>query len=81
MLCQIYTHDAQGHAAPEGECVYIRQSTSACVITNMLHFRHCPNLKEDIQLFYIVADAIYDSGRLFKCFCDDPYSTYFDCGH
>ena len=43
----IYMHDAQGHAAPEGECVYIRQRTSACVITNMLHFRHykiCPNL-------------------------------------
>ena len=22
------------------ECVYIRQSTSACVITNIYHFRH-----------------------------------------
>ena len=29
---------------PEGECIYIRQSMSACVITNMLHFRHSKNL-------------------------------------
>ena len=32
------------HTTPEGECVYIRQSTSACVITNMLYFRHSKNL-------------------------------------
>ena len=53
---------------PEGECVYIRQSTSACVITNMLYFRHskiCPNLKENVQLAYIVTDVDYDSGKLF----------------
>ena len=39
----IFTHDARGCVAPEGECVHIRQSTSAYVIaaTNMLHFQHC----------------------------------------
>ena len=65
MLCLIYMDDTQGRTAPEGECVYIRQSTSACVITNMLHFRHskiCPNLKENA---HIVTDADYDSGKLF----------------
>ena len=30
--------------APEGECVYIRQGMSACVITNMLHFLALQNL-------------------------------------
>ena len=44
VLCLIYTHDARGRAAPEGECVYIRQSTSAYVITNIFHFRHSQNL-------------------------------------
>ena len=29
---------------PEGECGHIRQCTSACVATNMLHFRHSKNL-------------------------------------
>ena len=29
---------------PENECVYIRQSMSACVITNTLHFQHSKNL-------------------------------------
>ena len=56
---------------PEGECVYIRQSTSACVITNMLHFQHyktCPNLKSTTQLAYIVTDADYDCGRYFNVF-------------
>ena len=37
-------YDAQGLTAPKGKCVYIRQSKSACVITNMLHFRHSKNL-------------------------------------
>ena len=37
-------HSARGRTAPEGECIYIRQSTSACVITNMLHFWHSQNL-------------------------------------
>ena len=35
---------ALGRCAPEGECVYIRQSTSACVISNIFHFRHSQNL-------------------------------------
>ena len=43
LLCLIHTHDIRGRAAPDGECVYIRQSTSACVITNMLHFQHSKN--------------------------------------
>ena len=29
---------------PWASCVYIRQSTLACVITNMLHFRHSKSL-------------------------------------
>ena len=44
MLCLIYMHDAQGRAVPDGECIYIRQSMSACVITNMLHFWHSQDL-------------------------------------
>ena len=40
VLSLIYMYDVQGRAAPEGQCIYIRQSTSAHVITNMLHFRH-----------------------------------------
>ena len=44
MLCLIYAHDAHGSAAPKGECVYIRQSTSACVITNIYHFKHSEKL-------------------------------------
>ena len=56
-------YDAQGQTAPEGECVYIRQSTSARVITNMLHFQHSkiqPNLKPTAQLAYVVTDADCD---------------------
>ena len=59
-LCLIYTHDARGRAVPEGECIYIRQSTSACVITNMLHFQHskiCPN-------FMAVSVSLYSNGYL-----------------
>ena len=67
MLCLIYTHDAGGRTAPEGEYVYIRQSMNACVITNMLHFRHStPNLNLTTQLAYIVLDADYDYGRYFN---------------
>ena len=40
VLSLIYTHNTRGRTAPKGECVYIRQSISACVITNILHFRH-----------------------------------------
>ena len=50
-------HDARGCAAPEGECVYIRQSMSACVITNIHHFRtlkNWPNLKENCSAIFIV---------------------------
>ena len=68
MLCLLYTHDARGRTASEDECVYIRQSTSACVITNMLHFRHykiCPNLKSTAELAYIITDTDSDCGRYF----------------
>ena len=60
---------------PEGECVYIRQSTSAYVITNMLHFQHskiCPNLKLTAPLAYIVTDADCDCGRYFNVFIMFP---------
>ena len=30
-LPDVYMHDARRHTAPEGECGYIMQSTSACV--------------------------------------------------
>ena len=33
VLCLIYTHSPSGAARPRGSCVYIRQSTLACVIT------------------------------------------------
>ena len=69
MLCLIRIYaQRRGHAAPEGECMYIRQSTSACVITNMLHFWHSknlPKLEGNIQLANIVTHADYDSGKLF----------------
>ena len=86
-----FTHDSQGHAVPKGECVYIRQSTGTCVITNMLHFWHskiCPNLKLTAQLAYIVTDADCDSGRYFNIFImfsnismmDPIQYLYFDYG-
>ena len=40
--------------------IHIRQSTSTCVITNMLHFRHskiCPNLTLIFPSAYIVRDS------------------------
>ena len=46
MLCLIYTHDARGRAAPGGKCIYIRQSTSACVITNIYHFKRSEKLSK-----------------------------------
>ena len=67
MLCLIYTHDVRGRAAPNSECVYIRQSMSACVITNVLHFTHskiCPNRIFKAPLFYIVTDSTFDCGML-----------------
>ena len=33
VLCLIYTHSPSGAARPRASCVYIRQSTLACVIT------------------------------------------------
>ena len=68
MLCLIHTHDARGCAVLKGEWVYIRQSTSACVITNMLYFWHCKNLLKNPkmivnpQLLYIATDTKYDCG-------------------
>ena len=75
MLCLIYAHNAEGHAAPEGECIYIRQSTSACAITNMLHFwyyKNLPNLKSTAQLAYIVTDIDSDCGRYYNVFIAFP---------
>ena len=68
MFCLIYIHNAQDRAVAEGECLYIRQSMGACVITNMLHFRHSkihPNLTATVQLAYIITDADCDCGSLF----------------
>ena len=33
VLCLIYTHSPLGTARPRASCVYIRQSTLACVMT------------------------------------------------
>ena len=47
---------AQG---PRAEGIHIRQSTSAHVTTNMLHFQHskiCPNLMSIFPSVYIVTD-------------------------
>ena len=67
ILCIIYMDDARGHAAPEGKCIYIRLSTSACVITNMLQFQHYKNLpKPEVHYsasLYIVTDTDSDCGR------------------
>ena len=69
MLCLIYTHDALGRAAPEGECGYIRQSTSAWDITNMLHFLYSAllNLPSELSICfsYIVGDTTCDCGFMF----------------
>ena len=53
------------------ECVYIRQSMSACVITNMLHFQDskiCPNLKATALLACIVTNADCDYRSFFNIF-------------
>ena len=42
---------------------YIRQSTSACVITNIYHFRHSeklPKLKENCSIVFIVWVVDFD---------------------
>ena len=43
-LSDMYTR----HCVHKGKCEHIRQCTSACVATNMLHFRHSKNLPEFI---------------------------------
>ena len=74
MLSLIYMHDTRGRTAPKGECIYIRQSTSACVITDIRisytsgTLKICPNLKFTAQLAYIVIDADCDCGRYFNVF-------------
>ena len=58
----------KGVQLPRASAYNIKQSRSACVITNMLHFRHSKihlNLKATAQLAYIVTDADCDYGRLF----------------
>ena len=65
MVFLIYTQDARGHTAPEGECVYIRQSTSACAIINTVCYisstlKICATFKLTAQLAYIVTDADCD---------------------
>ena len=66
VLCISYNtgKSALPDTAPEGECVYIRQSTSACVISNIFHnifhFWHSQNLSNlnrAAQLPYIVMDV------------------------
>ena len=50
---------------PKGKCVYIKQSTSICAISNMLHFQHSKNLlKLDVifQPLYIVTRSRCDCG-------------------
>ena len=68
VLSLIYTHNDQRHTAPEGKCIYIRQSKRICVITIMLHFRHSkihPNLQATAQPAYIVIHTDCDYGSLF----------------
>ena len=67
---QIYAC-AQGWTVPNGECVYIRQGMSNCVITNMLHFWHSKNQpipEVDCSTSYIVTDS------------DSEIDTDSDCG-
>ena len=68
-------HDARGRVVPEGKCMNTRQSTSVCVITNMLHFRHSKNLpkpKINRSASYIVTGADCDCGRYFNIFITLP---------
>ena len=52
------------HQMASTVCTYIRQSTSACVITNMLYLRHTKDLPKPVRLVYIVTDVDYNSGKL-----------------
>ena len=52
-------------AYAQGRVRTYRQRTSACVTTNMLHFRHskiCPNRSATVLTFYIGAHSRYDCG-------------------
>ena len=45
--------------------IVVNTGTSACVTTNMLHFRYskiCPNLTSIFPSAYIVTDSDYDCG-------------------
>ena len=74
VLCLIYTH-----TTPKGECLYIWQSTinastSACVIANMLHFRHskiCSTLKSIAQLLILQTLTVIVGG-IFDIFITFP---------
>ena len=60
--CLICMHDARGCAMPKGECGHIRQCTSACVATNMLHFRYSKKLLFFALPIYITRDSNFDYG-------------------
>ena len=56
---------------PEGECKHIRQCTSTCVATNMLHFQYSKNLPNLLLItlpIYIAKNSHYDYGILFHLF-------------
>ena len=54
---------------PQGKCVYITQSTSACVITNMLHFWLYKNLpKPDATCHLSLSDVAFTAiHTVFSC--------------
>ena len=58
--------------APKVECVYIRQSTSACVVTNMLHFQDSKNLPKPVARcsVTIVIDVDCDCFSILIMFCN-----------
>ena len=56
---------ARSPCSPRASGIHIRQTTSACVTTNMLHFRHSkiwPNLTLIFPSAYIIMDSDYDCG-------------------
>ena len=68
MLCLICIYDAR-----EGECMYIRQSTGACVVTNIFSgtLKICPNLMTTERPHNIVTDTGCDHGKFLtlpQCF-------------
>ena len=42
---------------PEGECGHIRQWTSVCLVSNILHFRHSKNLPKLLSSVYIYIET------------------------